>query len=123
MRFYLFISFLLISVYASSLKASDKPQHIVESAGDTPVFMALDKYRHNSPMKIGATQFFPLKPREGGLPLQRKTAVAFGLQAATPRVDNRDGNKPPPIPAQRSSSSVMSSEQAQQILSIYGAQR
>ncbi len=123
MRFYLFLSFLLIFLYASSSKASDKPQHIVESAGETPVFMSLDKYRHNSPMKIGTTQFFPLKSREGTLPLQRKGAVAFGQQAAPARLDNRDGNKPPPIAAQRSASSVMSSEQAQQILSIYGSER
>lgn len=120
MRIYLFVYFLLILVYASSLKASDKPQHIVESAVEAPVFMSLDKYRANSPMKIGSTQFFPLKPRQGGLPLQRKTASVPGQQVTAPRVDNRDGNKPQPLPAQRSTSSIMSSEQAQQILSIYG---
>jgi hypothetical protein len=117
MKIYTCLLVLLSNIYISFVRADEEKQHLVAPKVSSPVFMPLDQYRTPRAPTHRAERFFPLSPR-----LPNHTSAK-----KVPKVD------PPPIhndvpflqmpeaPASNvSGTPEMTTDQAKQILSIFG---
>lgn len=117
MKVYICILLLLNSIYISFAYADEKKQHLVSPAVNAPVFMPLDRYRTVKGPTHRAERFFPLSSR---LPNRQTEKKLEKMDAPSPKTDTTFLTMPKAQENSQNTGSDMTTDQAKQILSIFG---